>query len=317
MRVVFFRSIDADQLQEAREVTREVGVDVEFVNASSEEEALEAIRTADALRGRITPEMLDVAERLRWVQTTGADLARYMFPALAESKVTLTNARGIYSDVIADHVLGFIICFARGLHTYIRRQMAHNWQRGTPIIHLADQTVGIIGLGGIGIELARRCAACGMRVVAVDPRRTEKTEGVAALWDTDHLDHLLATSNFVVIAAPHTPETERMIGEAQFRRMKPTAHLINVSRGIIVDLAALTAALQDGIIAGAALDVFEIEPLPSDHPLWAMENVIITPHRAGTSAKTPRRRWEVFLRNLSHFLADEPLENVADKEKWY
>ena len=313
MRLLVFPAVEESRLAEIRTL----GPSLDIVNAASEDEAREAIGEADLLYGRITPEMLAAARKLRWIQTTGAGLERYVFPQLAESDVVLTNSRGIYSDVMADHALGYILCFARGLHVYIRRQMHRRWERGSAIIHLADQTLGIIGLGGVGVALASRAAACEMRVIAVDARRTEPTEGVSALWPTGWLDDLLAESDFVAICVPHTPETERLVGAAQLRRMKPSAILINVTRGIIVDLQALTEALQAGTIAGAGLDVFEVEPLPDDHPLWGMENVIITPHRAGVSAKTGQRRWEVFTDNLRRFLAGDPLENVVDKARWF
>jgi phosphoglycerate dehydrogenase-like enzyme len=156
-----------------------------------------------------------------------------------------------------------------------------------------------------------------MRVVAVDPATAAPPPGVAALWRPDRLDDLLATSDFVVIAAPHTPETYKLFRRGQFRRMKRTAYLINIGRGVIVDLADLTAALRAGEIAGAGLDVFETEPLPPDHPLWRMENVIITPHVAGASPRIAERHLEVLLDNIVRFRAGEPLRNVASKTAWY
>jgi phosphoglycerate dehydrogenase-like enzyme len=153
--------------------------------------------------------------------------------------------------------------------------------------------------------------------VAVDPTVATPPPGVAALWRPDRLDDLLATSDFVVVAAPHTPETYKLFRRGQFRRMKRTAYLINIGRGVIVDLADLTAALRAGEIAGAGLDVFETEPLPPDHPLWRMENVIITPHVAGASPRIAERHLEVLLDNIVRFRAGEPLRNVASKTAWY
>jgi phosphoglycerate dehydrogenase-like enzyme len=245
--------------------------------------------------------------------------------------------RGLFSDVIADHVFGYVLCFARNLHRYIRRQLGARWEpvggeaeRSTfaagpgqvsaidrAHLHLADLTLGVVGLGQIGSEIARRGLGFGMRVVAVDPAAPTPPPGVAALWRPDRLDDLLATSDFVVVAAPHTPETVKLLRRSQFRRMKPTAYLINIGRGVIVDLADLTAALQAGEVAGAGLDVFETEPLPASHPLWRMENVIITPHVAGASPRIAERHLEVLLDNIRRFRAGEPLRNVASKVNWY
>ena len=184
-------------------------------------------------------------------------------------------------------------------------------------LHLADQTLGVVGLGQIGAEVARRGLAFGMRVLAVDPIQTRAPAGAAALWKPDRLPDLLGASDFVVIAAPHTPETVKLFRRERFRQMKRTAYLINIGRGVLVDLADLTAALQAGEIAGAGLDVFEVEPLPAGHPLWAMENVIITPHVAGASPRIAERHLGVLLDNVRRLAAGEPLTNVANKEAWY
>jgi phosphoglycerate dehydrogenase-like enzyme len=272
------------------------------VNAADEADALRHMPEADAFFGKITPPLLAAAERLRWVQSPTASLEHYLFPELAAHPCVLTNMRGLFSDVIADQVLGYVLCFARNLHLYVRQQMNARWapvggeaervpfSTGPGVVnaidrahrHLGDQTLGVVGLGGIGGEVARRGLAFGMRVLAVDPVRTEAPPGVKALWPVERLPGLLAESDFVVIAAPHTPRTAKMFRREQFRQMKPSAYLINVGRGAIVDPADLTAAIQAGEIAGAALDVFETEPLPADHPLWGMgDKVILTPHVAG------------------------------------
>lgn len=313
MKLLLFPQINEQWVRQIQAISP----DIKIVNATSEEEALKEIPDADVLYGRITPKLLDVTSKLKWIQTPMAGMEHYIFPALAESNVMLTNMRGIYSDNIADHVFGYILCFARGFHTYIRRQLENRWESGEPVIHLADQTLGIIGLGGIGSEVAKRGVAFDMRVLAIDPRRTDKPEYVEALWNIGQLQDLLAQSDFVVVCAPHTPETERMIGAEQFQIMKNTAYLINISRGINVDLSALTHALQAGEIAGAGLDVFEVEPLPAEHPLWAMDNVIITPHTAGAGPYSSKRRLQVLLDNIRRFMAGTPLHNVVDKRMWY
>jgi len=184
-------------------------------------------------------------------------------------------------------------------------------------MHLSDCTIGIVGLGNIGAEIARRSLAFGMSVLAVDPVQTEAPPGVASLQRLEELPNLLAQSDFVVIAAPHTPETVGMFGLQEFRQMRRSAYLINIGRGVIVRLADLVAAINDGEIAGAALDVFEQEPLPADHPLWQMENVILTPHVAACSVRIAERHLEVLLENIQRFVRGESLKNVADKVNWF
>ncbi|HQU45737.1 MAG: D-2-hydroxyacid dehydrogenase [Planctomycetia bacterium 21-64-5] len=333
MKLVIHPPIENDRLEKVAAAAKPM----EVVNAPDAAAALAAIAEADAFFGKLTPELLAAARRLRWVQSPTASLEHYLFPELIAHPLTLTNMRGLFSDVIADHVLGYVICFARNLHHYIRQQAEGRWAPvggeqarsdffyGPGVAsaidrahrHLADATMGIVGLGHIGAEIARRALAFGLRVIAVDPLRTEPPLGVAALWPVPRLPELLAESDFVVIAAPHTPDTEKMFRREQFRQMRPSAYLINIGRGAIVDLADLTAALTEGEIAGAGLDVFETEPLPADHPLWRMSNVIITPHVAGTSPRIAERHLGVLLENIHRFRRDEPLINMVDKARWF
>jgi phosphoglycerate dehydrogenase-like enzyme len=303
--------------------------------ARDEAEAVAAVADADALFGSLTPGLLRAARRLRWAQAPTASMEKYLFPELAASDVVVTNMRGIFSDIIADHVFGFILCFARNFHVYLRQQQRGLWQvRGRApgelpgyagagevepadraALTLSDCTLGLIGLGGIGAETARRGLAFGMRVMAVDPAAPAAPAGVT-LWRPDRLAELLGHSDFVVVAAPHTPETYHLINRERLRQMKRSAYLINVGRGVIVDLADLTAALEAGEIAGAGLDVFEVEPLPPGHPMWRMENVILTPHCAAASVRVAERHLEVLLDNLRRFVAGQPLRNVVDKGRW-
>lgn len=314
------------------------GKSVQVVNAADHGHALAEAADADAVFGRLTPEMLTAAARLRWVQAATVSMEHYIFPELARHECVLTGMRGIFSDVIADHVMAMTLAFARNLHRYVRNQVVRRWQ---PVgaeptfhhdfsvgggvttgvdrahIHLPDATMGIIGLGGIGAETARRAMGFGMRVLAVDPRVTRPPQGVAAVWKPERLDELLIASDFVVIAAPHTPKTERLFRRKAFSRMKRTAFLINVGRGAIVDLDHLCDALETGQLAGAGLDVLQIEPLPPDHRLWRCENVILTPHVAGASPRIAERHLGVLLENLVRFQRGEPLVNVVDKGEWY
>ncbi|HEX3150927.1 MAG TPA: D-2-hydroxyacid dehydrogenase [Gemmataceae bacterium] len=333
MKIVIYPAVDAHRFDRLRHVTTKCTL----VNAADEADARLLVVDADAFLGKITPTILDAAKQLRWVQSFTASLEHYLFPALVEHPCVLTNMRGLFSDVIADQVMGYVICFARNLHTYIRNQLQRRWEpvggeaarvsfaagpgevSAIDRAHqsLSEQTMGIIGLGAIGAEIARRANAFGIRVIAIDPRRTDCPPEVEWVRTPAHLPGLLAESDYVVVAAPHTPSTAHMIGALQLRSMKSSAILINIGRGAIVDLNALTNSLRTGEIAGAALDVFEVEPLPTDHELWTMPNVILTPHVAGYSPRIAERHLCVLIDNLRRFTAGEPLFNVVDKREWY
>ena len=333
MKLVIHPAVDDDRLR----LIREAAGQMQVVNAADEESARKEIADADAFFGKITPALLRAAEKLRWVQSPTASLEHYLFGALIEHSCQLSNMRGLYSDVIADHVMGYVLCFARNLHLYLRRQQQAKWapvgdEVGQPDftagpstiseidqrhIHVADCTIGVVGVGAIGAEVARRAAAFGMKVLGVDPIRTELPGLVPEVWPTTRLPDLLEASDFVVIAAPHTPETVKLFRSEQFRLMRQSAYLINIGRGAIVDLADLTTALQTGEIAGAALDVVEIEPLPTDHPLWQMENVIITPHVAAASPRIAERHTATLLENIRRFVAGEDPTTLVDKRRWF
>lgn len=333
MMVVVAPALDAERFQRLVQAVPQVS----FVNAEDEATALKAMPDAVGFLGKITPTLLAAAPQLRWVQSFTASLEHYLFPALIEHPCTLTNMRGLFSDVIADHVMGYVLCFARQLHTYIRQQAERRWapvggesarvsfaagpgvqnQIDRAHAHLSDQTLGIVGLGAIGLEIARRALAFGLRVVAIDPRATQAPSDIAWLRTPDHLPELLATADYVVVAAPHTPQTVRLFRLPQFQQMKPTAYFMNIGRGAIVELDALVTALQTRTIAGAALDVFEAEPLPVEHPLWTLPNVIITPHVAGYSPRIAERHFAVLCENVQRFVQGESLLNVVDKSLWY
>jgi phosphoglycerate dehydrogenase-like enzyme len=333
MKLVIHPPVEAERLSKIQAAAGTMSVS----NAATEADAVQAMADADAFFGKITPAMLAAARRLRWVQAPTVSLEHYVFPELVAHACVLTNMRGLFSDVIADQVMGYIICFARNFPLYIRNQLAARWEpaggeaarttfaagpgtvnaidRAHP--HLGDMTLGIVGLGSIGSEIARRALAFSMRVLAVDPVQTQVPPGVEAVWQPERLADLLGQSDFVAVAAPHTPQTYKLFRRPQFQQMKRSAYFINIGRGAIVDLADLTAALQAGEIAGAGLDVFEIEPLPADYPLWKMPNVIITPHVAGYSPRIAERHLGVLLDNIRRFVRGESLQNVVNKAAWF
>jgi len=285
------------------------------------EEAIAKAGEAEVIfAGQWSEELWRSAPRLRWVQSWGAGVERFLTADFVASSIVLTNARGMYAVPIADHVMALVLHFSRRLGGLVRSQLAHRWagwEECEPE-ELAGKTMGIVGLGGIGCEVATRAKAFGMRVIATRRRpNLARSLFVDEVWSSQQLPWLLKESDYVAICAALTARTRHLIGERELGLMKPTAFLINIARGALVDEQALVRALQDGAIAGAGLDVFEEEPLPGESPLWEMTNVIITPHTAGGSPRSHERMMELFCGNLRRYLAGEPLVNVVDKNEGY
>jgi phosphoglycerate dehydrogenase-like enzyme len=294
---------------------------MKLVLAEDPEAAASAIVTADAAFGTLPADLLAKARRLRWLQAPqAAPPAGYYYSELISHPLTVTNFREIYNDHISAHILAFVLAFARGLHVYIPQQLRREWKKpgeDKGVVPLPGATALIVGLGGIGAETARLLSAFGVRVVAVDARRTEKPEQVAELHPAEGLDRLLPQADFVILTVPHTPATEGFFNTTKFRLMKQSAFFINIGRGMTTKLDDLVAALRDGEIAGAALDVYEQEPLPAEHPLWGMPNVLLTPHMAGYGPHLNERRLQIIQDNCRAFANGEPLRNVVDKANWF
>jgi phosphoglycerate dehydrogenase-like enzyme len=303
----------------ARIAREEVGVQV--LQPETVEDAVRAIADADAAFGTLPPEVLAAARRLRWLQAPqAAPPAGFYYPELIAHPVAITNFREIFNDHIGAHIMAFVLAFARGLHYYLPQQMRREYlprRLDTGVVHLPEASALILGVGGIGSEAARLCSAFGMRVIGVDARRAEAPQGVAELHRPEQLDALLPAADFVIMTIPHTPTTEGLMNRDRLRRMKRTAFLINIGRGMTLRLDDLVGALRAGEIAGAGLDVFEIEPLPVEHPLWTAPNVLLTPHTAGFGPYLDDRRLDILLDNCRRFAAGEPLRNVVDKAAWY
>ncbi len=295
--------------------------ELNVVVAEDTTEAERAIEGADGAFGSISPALLSKARRLRWLQApAAAPPAGYYFPELIAHPVTVTNMREIYNDHIGAHVMAYVLAFARGLAHYIPLQLRREWKPLPPdtgVIHLPGSTMLIVGAGGIGAEVARLAKAFAMTVIATDARRTSPPLGVDELYGPDQLDRLLPRADFVVLTVPHTPKTEGLIDRSKFQRMKPTAFFINIGRGRTTRLTDLVASLQAGEIAGAGLDVFEQEPLPPEHPLWIVPNVLITPHVAGYGPYLDERRFGIVLDNCRAMINGTPLRNVVDKQSWF
>jgi phosphoglycerate dehydrogenase-like enzyme len=291
-------------------------------------EALDAVAGAEVYFGFGFPHALfEAATRpnqfLRWVHSGSAGVASALYPEFMASDITLTNSAGIHAPPIAETALAMILHFARGIDFATRSQARREWgkspfeDRSDAVREIADSTLGIYGLGGIGRELAWRASALGMKVIAT--KRNDRTgpAGVDLLRGDHALDALLEQSDYLVVAAPSTRETRNSIDAAALSRMKRTAVLINVSRGDIIDEAALIAALRDNRIRGAGLDVFVTEPLPSTSEFYALENVLVTPHVSATTTEYWRREVHLIVENIERYLAGRPLRNAVDKQAGY
>ena len=295
--------------------------DYDVASPETDEEALEEIRDADAAYGYVPPDALRVAGKLSWVQNAEAGpFFGYYYPEIIEHPLTMSNPRGIYFDHISHHILMFLLALARGLPWYMDAQRRREWDkdaRKSPYIDLAGAVALINGVGGIGHETARLCNELGMEVIGLEPRR-EFDLPYVEFHTPDELDAVLPRADFVITTVPHTPETEFTFNATRFSLMKNTAYFINIGRGMVCKIDDLADAVESGEIAGAGLDVFEQEPLPSDHKLWDLPNVIITPHVAVKDAgNIPDRRFEIILENARRFAAGEELYNVVDKSRWY
>lgn len=252
---------------------------------------------------------------LRWIHASGAGLEGFIFPELVNSGIILTNGKIIQGPEVADHALALLLALSRNLHYYIGGRAAAPKPR--PIELRGKTAVVIGGGGGIGLLIAERVAACGMDAIAVNDDYVHMTSFVRAQYTADRLLEALPLGDAVLMAAPHTSRSDRMMNTAAFAAMKPGAFFVNVSRGGPVDTDALVAALRDGRLGGAGLDVTEPEPLPEDHALRHMENVILTPHVAGPSDHNRQRSFELILRNVQRFVAGQPLLNIVDKLREY
>ena len=257
--------------------------------------------------------------KLRWIQSNSAGVEGFLRIAeLRDSDVVLTNAKIIQGPEIADHAIGLLLNFTRNLKAFNGR-MPEGWDttRELPMIELSGKTALVIGLGGIGMQIAQRAAAFGMTVIATDPKDIPMHRDVAYVGKPDELHDLLPRADVVFSAVPHTPVTEGMIGARQFELMKEGVYFINISRGKIVDTDALVDALGSGKVRAAGLDVTDPEPLPTDHALWTMPNVTITPHVATVSDRIMERRLRLLRDNIERFATGRPLRNVVDKQVGY
>jgi phosphoglycerate dehydrogenase-like enzyme len=294
---------------------------VRVLRPESPGETAEALRQADAAYGALPAELLAHGAKLRWLQAPQAGPPPgFYHQALVDHPLRVTNMRDTYTDHVAAHTLALVLAMARGLPRYLRDQQAArwapDWDPGS-VLSPGEATALVVGVGAVGAEVGRLLAALGTRVIGIDTRVSGPPSGFAEVWPADALDDRLPDADVVILTVPHTPATEGLIDAARLRLFKPSAVFVNVGRGPTVRLGDLTDALAAGRLGGAALDVFETEPLPADHPLWSRPDVLITPHVAGAGPHAAERRFAVLLENTRRFAAGHELINLVDKTQWF
>jgi phosphoglycerate dehydrogenase-like enzyme len=306
--------------QEQMEEAQKTFPQIQFAAADDHDDILREIVDAEVVFGGINREAFLAAKQLKWIQNPGAGVERLArISEIAESDVTITNTRGAHAATIAEHTFGLLISLTRQLPQLLQAQREHDWVRRIdgPQVGLTGLTLGVVGMGNIGRAIAKRGHAFDMNVIGVDVNEVPKPDFVAELRLLDGLDDLMRRSDVVAVAAPITPETAGMLGPEQLRLMKPTAYLIVVSRGGIIDEDTLMQMLNDGQLAGAGLDVTATEPLPQDSPLWDTPNLLVTPHCSGSSSYTSAAGRAIFYENLRRYLAKEPLTNLVDLKRGF
>lgn len=264
------------------------------------------------------PYVLSKARRARWVHSLTAGVEGILTPEFIASPLPLTNARGVFARPLGEYAIAAMLHFAKNLKRMAAQQRAHHW-RIFDVDELYGKTLGVVGYGEIGRAAAKLAKPFGMRVLALKrrPERAADDPLVDEIYTPDHLDELMAASDYVLVAAALTPETRGIVNEAALRSMKKTAVVMNLGRGPLIVEEALVRALRDGWIHGAALDVFEVEPLPAGHPFYDMENVLLSPHCADNTNGWLDLTMRFFLDNFKRFAARLPLENIVDKTKGY
>ncbi len=283
---------------------------------------MQEIADADVYIGFMSGELFNAAKQLKWVQSPSSGINYFLdLPGLPESDVILTSASGTHGGAVSESAIAMMLAYTRGIWPSVPLQPQHKWamrEIRPQLTELSGCTVGIIGMGAIGQALAKRLDAFDMNVIAVDLMLKQKPATVDELWPLERLDDLLAQSDFVVVAVPYTAETHGMIGAEQIAKMKPSAMLVGISRGGIIDQVALAQALRNKTIAAGALDVFATEPLAEDDELWDVDNLLITSHIAGGTQYEAKHIMDIFADNLARFIKGElPLRNQVDKVRGF
>lgn len=297
----------------------DASIEIATVLASETGETESQLADAEIVAGipHALPDSFANAKKLKWIQTFSAGVDKVLTPEIKNSDILLSNIAGAQDTPIAEHILVFLLVSTKKFHIGFLHQQQKKWERDVGATELRGKVVLIVGLGNIGTEAARLLSCVGARIQAVDRAGAEQPDFVETLYGPDQWEQALPNADFVVSCVPHTDKTHHLFDKAKFGIMKNTAVFVNISRGEVVHEQELIEALKAGTIAGAALDVMEQEPLPKDSPLWDMENVVLTPHRAGHSEKYIDRAIDIFCENLQAYIKGQPLPNLVDKQKGY
>ena len=295
----------------------------DVVDARTADDRRREFPAADViLSARMTSEDAQLCSRVKWIHSTAVGVGSLLAPEILERDIIVTNARGCHAEPIAEHAIALALAVRRSLHTAVRRQIDRVWAQEelqqVPCPPISDSRVLVVGLGEIGSRVAKLAAGLGFTVTGLRRRVDQPApRGVGRVIGVTDLLHELPRTDVLILAAPRTSETGAMIGRAEFAAMKPTAVLVNVGRGRLVDESALVEALRTQQIGGAAIDAFEREPVPADHPLWTFPNVLLTPHIAAFGSDYWKPAVDLFLENVARFTAGQPLKNLVDKRSGY
>ncbi len=289
-------------------------MDIQFLPEG--EPSRDHLSDVEILYGQLPEADFPFATSLQWVMQPFVGVEGSMYPAFKESPITLVNSKRLYGPQLAEHAFALLLALTRGINTQLELMRKKEW-KWLPCVEVAEMTMGILGLGGIGRAVAQRAKAFAFEVIAVDAEPMEKPDTVDELGQLEWLPAFLSRCDVLTVCCPITPQTHKLLSHAEFDCLPEGSYLINVSRGKVIDEDALIAALKNGKLAGAGLDVTYTEPCPPDNPLWTLPNVILTSHTAGASQNIATRAMQLFIDNMHRYVKGEPLANVVDKEKGY
>ncbi len=303
-------------LEKIRSVDKRI--EVASVSSSDTTGLVKQLEDADILASvpGIIPS-ISTAKKLKWIHSFSAGVEKVLTDEVVNSKVMVSNSSGIHATPIAEHVLGFMLIFTRKFYDTFKKQQKKTWEANQDLTELREKTVLVVGLGHIGIEVARLANCLGANLICIKKNVGNKPDLVSKVYAIDYLESILPKADFVILSLPLTRDTHHLFDMNKFKLMKKSGVLINIGRGGVVNEKELIEALDKKIIGGAALDVTEEEPLPKNSPLWNMENVVITPHHSGWSEKYMDRAVDLFCINLKAYIKGEPLPNLVDKKRGY
>ncbi|WP_398506939.1 D-2-hydroxyacid dehydrogenase [Thermoanaerobacterium thermosaccharolyticum] len=313
--ILFLSKVNSKYVEEIQKIAPQFNV----ICLDDKKDAYKYIKDTEVLvcfDGDADAEFIHNAENLKWIHLLSAGADAMPFDVLKERKIILTNSRGVHKYQISEQVLGYMLLFERGLNYFIRKQMNREWDKSVRVSELYGKTVCILGVGSIGEEISRIAREFGMKTIGV--RKSGKiSQFVDEMYTNENMIFAVSKADYVICALPLTDDTYHLLGKDFFKNMKNDAVFINIGRGKVVDESSLIDALKNKTIRGAALDVFEEEPLSKESPLWDMENVIITPHTAGISPHYMERGIEIIKHNIKAYLGDGDFINRVDLEKQY